>query len=206
MAFEEQIEKYQQIEIRKRLAIVAALACGYPGYVYYERNPIIDTQIQEAETTLATAKAKFEETDGKAKSLPTTIAQLKDLRTNLEENKKKVSEPVDIDEILRKVATAGRDSESVLEIFTPKEPEEFGNKVRYVKQEIELKFSGKFSQATRFLDNLLNLGPLTYVTGVNYAVASKGGGPFTGAVDYRERLMVNGNAKLFVFKKVEVTQ
>ncbi len=205
MAFEEHIEKYQQIEIRKRLAIVAVLACAYPGYMYYEKNTILDQQIVEAESALVAAKAKFDDTDNKAKSLPTTIKQLKELKSTLEDSKKKVSQPVEIDDILRKVATAGRDAEAVLEIFTPKPPDEMGGRIRYIKQEVELKFSGKFSQVTRFLDNLLNLGPLTYVTGVTYAVAAKGGGAFSGAFDYRERLIVNGGAKLYVFKKVEVS-
>jgi Tfp pilus assembly protein PilO len=206
MAFEEQLEKYQKIEIKKRLAIAAVLGCLYPVYIYVEQSDVMDQKIGEAQATREAARAKFEETDSKAKSLPGSIAQLKVLKSNLEDTKKKVSEPVDIDEILRRVATAGRDSETTLDVFTPKEPVETGTRVRYVKQEVDLKFTGKFSQVTRFLDQLLNLGPLTYVTDITYLSANKGGSNFQNAFDYRERLIINATAKLFVFKKVEVTQ
>jgi Tfp pilus assembly protein PilO len=211
MAMEEQIEKYKQLKLSQRLAIAALIAILYPAYSYYEQSEPVQAAMDQAQTALDTETSKLSATEAKLKDLPAKLEQLSKLRTELSDNRQRISGSVEIDEILRKTATASRDAGARLDSFLPQASFEAGNRIKYSKQAIELSFQGKFAEVTRFIDNILNLGPLTYVTDIVYEATVKpvlttqrdGVEPPEIA---RQRIEIKATAKMFVFKKIDVKQ
>ncbi len=209
MAFEEQKEQYKALPLAKRLFLMAIVGAILPGYVYYDESELLTSEIAQVESQKVTAETKLAEAQQKKAQLPTKLKELESAKTDLATLSSTFATSYDVDEILRKTAGSARDNGVELESFKPEPAVESGGLVKYSRQDIAIVLHGKFVETTRFLDSLLNLGPLIYLSGINYSQFLKtptleGQLVADKVEDAKERTMVRVNAKLMVFRKVLV--
>ncbi len=211
MAFESQIEQYKGLPFSKRLMVMAFVGVLLPFYILYSEYDVVMQDITMATEQRNLAEQKLTAAKAKQAQLPQKLKELEAARAELAMKSSAVSAVFDMDEILRKTAGSAKDNGINIESFKPGIASEEGVKVRYYKQEIDISVSGKFVDVTRFLDSLLNLGPLIYLIGINYQqimLGSAVGQPAAVSIDRadlaRERTAVRVSAKMLVFKKVTV--
>lgn len=209
MAFENEIEQYKALPLARRLVFMALIGLIMPAYVFYDENERVAAEITQANLQKSSAEAKLTDAQQKKALLPAKLKELENAKTMLATASNSFASSYDVDEILRKTAGAARDNGVELEAFRPEAPVEAGGLVKYSKQDISISLRGRFVEVTRFLDSLLNLGPLIYLSDINYSQFFKPDAHLGGAVsdkieDAKERTIIKVSAKMLVFRKVTV--
>lgn len=157
-------DRYKAVPVWGRC--VAALILGVsPGlYFYIEEGEVLNQELMDLEIRVRTAENNLARRMSEKAQIPKLEQTLAFTEDQLEKAKKSLPDRVDVDELLQKVASVGREIGITLRNFEPQDSvAKTEGEVSFVEVPVVMEVEGSFAQIATYLDRLAHFETSIFV-------------------------------------------
>ena len=147
--------RYKELHLLKRLGLCALLGLLPALSLYLEDSAVVEEDYVVAEQQEKAAAAKLLQADNQLKNLAKTESELAYTHEQLKKAQTRLPDNVVIDEVLRSVGKAAKDSSVAISLFEPQPESVRGDEFKYLEMPLKINVEAKdYSQLAVWLDSV----------------------------------------------------
>jgi len=147
--------RYKELHLLKRLVLCALLGLLPAVLLYFEDSAVVEDDYVVAEQQEKAAAAKLLQADNQLKNLAKTESELAYTHEQLKKAQTRLPDNVVIDEVLRSVGKAAKDSSVTISLFEPQPESVRGDEFKYLEMPLKINVEAKdYSQLAIWLDSV----------------------------------------------------
>lgn len=190
MELDELIEQYRSLVLKKRVALAFVIGLLPAIYYWSDEGERIQEDLETSEIQLQTSEGKYNDGKRKAAKLPSLLAKINEIETQLDSAKKVLPDKIEISKILNAIGVLEKEYGVTVVKFLPKQEVQPNPQIEYKEVPIDLEISGPFNQTMRFLDSLVHLPNLTHLRNILIETGDGGGDSGPKKIVTKSKLIV----------------
>lgn len=147
--------RYKELPLLKRLLLCAVLGMLPAIWLYFEESPTVEESYTSAEQQEKAAAGKLQQADSQLKNLAKTENELAYTHEQLKKAQTRLPDNVVMDEILRSIGKAAKDSSVTIAHFEPQPEAVRGDEFKYLEIPLKISVEAKeYAQLATWLDTV----------------------------------------------------
>lgn len=170
MDIEDLIERYQDIEIWKRVVSIVFIAFVPGIFDLWSQWDSVSRDQEQATLNKATEKKKLENYIKKHQELVILEKELLSKESEFQVAQLKLPDEIFIDKVLQRTELIAKDLGMILKVFQPKEEIPSESEFKFLKLPIALEIVGTYGQIATFFDRIVHLEMIVEIENISLTV------------------------------------
>jgi Tfp pilus assembly protein PilO len=190
------IDKYRSTKRHMRYTLVALVALLPALNTWMNQGEALEVRRAQVEAEVNVERMKFEAAKQKVAELPSLMAKLSEIESELQRAKQILPDRIEMDTILSSLGNLEKEMNVKIAKFTPGVEVQPNPALEYKEIPVDLVLQAPFPQTMRFLDRLVHMPNLTHIRNIQFSAPSQ----LDPSKKQGQAPVLESSAKLILFK------